>query len=230
MSEKVLVIAAHPDDEVLGCGGTIAKHANNGDEVRVLILAEGITSRSQHRVAEEDKAELAELSKVAEKANKLLGVSKLYLESLPDNRMDSIDLLDIVKLVEKVINEYQPGIVYTHHVGDVNIDHRITHEAVITACRPLPSAVVKTILFFEVASSTEWQTTGSAPAFNPNWFADISDTLSAKTSALEVYASEMRPWPHARSLEAVEHLAKWRGATVGKNAAEAFMLGRNIQE
>jgi LmbE family N-acetylglucosaminyl deacetylase len=223
---KVLVIAAHPDDEILGCGGTIARHVEEGDTVTVLILAEGVTSRDHKRERDKKEKELSELEKACRSANAILGVHNIYLHDYPDNRMDSIDLLEITKMVEGYINKYEPDIVYTHHRGDLNIDHRVIHDTVVTACRPLPSSRVKTLLFFEVASSTEWQTPASAPYFTPNWFVDISTTMNKKLAALGAYDSEMRNWPHARSVEALEYLARWRGATVGVNAAEAFMLGR----
>lgn len=227
MPKIVAVIAAHPDDEILGCGGAMASHIKNGDEVHVLIMAEGITSRGVERDRGKDEKELSALTKIAHEANKVLGVSSLRLDQLPDNRLDSLDRLDLVKHVEAFIQLYKPSIIYTHHAGDVNIDHRCVHEAVVTAVRPMPKQHrVSTILFFEVASSTEWQTPGSAPAFSPNWYVDISETLPLKLQALEVYQSEMRDWPHARSIKALEHLARWRGANVGVSAAEAFMLGR----
>lgn len=223
-----LFIAAHPDDEVLGCGGTIVKHVQNGDEVHVVILAEGVTSRDKVRERESRAGELSQLAQEAHEARRILGVQSVELHDFPDNRMDSVDLLDVVKVVETAIDRYKPDMVYTHHAGDVNIDHRIVHQAVVTACRPLPGQCVKTLLFFEVPSSTEWQTPGFAPAFSPNYFVDISDCLNKKLQALEAYGNEMRPWPHPRSLTAVEHLARWRGATVGMEAAEGFVLGRKL--
>lgn len=225
---NVLVVASHPDDEVLGCGGTIAKHSRQGDKVHVLILAEGATSRDSQRSRKSRQSDLSSLAEAAQRANQLLGGTSLSLHDFPDNRMDSCDLLDIIKVVEKAIDEHHPEIVYTHHSGDLNIDHRRIHEAVLTAARPLPSSSVKTLLFFEIPSSTEWQAPTSALNFVPNWFVDISDTLNLKLKALEFYESEIRPWPHPRSLTAVNHLAHWRGAIVGTVAAEAFVLGRNI--
>lgn len=228
MFNKVLVIAAHPDDEILGCGGTISKHIKNGDEVHIVILAEGMTSRQEKRNREEEAENLSLLSQAAHKAHEIIGSTSLHLHDFPDNRMDSIDLLDIVKVIEDFIKKFEPSIVYTHHVGDVNIDHVIIHKAVVTACRSLPNHPVKTLLFFEVPSSTEWQLPDSAPYFKPNWFVNISDTLDLKLKALKAYNIEMRDWPHPRSNRAVEHLACWRGATIGVDAAEAFILGRNI--
>lgn len=225
---RVLVIAAHPDDEVLGCGGTIARHAESGDEVQVLIVAEGATSRQESRDRINAAAELSALAQAAEKAGSILGASGVELLDFPDNRLDSLPRLDLIKHLEERINSHQPEIVYVHHSGDVNVDHRRLHEAVVTACRPTPGHSVRRLLSFEVVSSTEWQPPGSAPAFNPNFFVDISAQLARKRDALVAYAGEMRPWPHARSLEAVEHLARWRGAQVGVEAAEAFSLLRQI--
>ena len=225
---KSLIIAAHPDDEVLGCGGSMAKWSNNGHEVHVLIMAEGATSRDSNRNSENRKDDLSELEKSAKEASKVLGIKSIELMDYPDNRMDSVDLLDVVKIIESYIEKIKPDVVVTHHSGDLNIDHQIVNKAVMTACRPQPENTVKRILSFEVPSSTEWQSTTINNSFIPNWFEDISDTLNLKLKALEAYKSEMREWPHARSIKAIEHLAKWRGATVGFEAAEAFMLIREF--
>lgn len=228
MKKTVLVIAAHPDDEILGCGASMACHALRGDDVHVLILAEGATSRDLSRDRGKCSGELAGLAIAARKAGEIVGARSVTLHDFPDNRMDSLDLLDIVKVVESHIDKIRPTIVYTHHSGDVNVDHLQTHRAVVTACRPQPGHPVHTLLFFEIPSSTEWQTHGSSAPFVPNWFVDVSDTLAKKIEALDVYSVEMRPWPHPRSVQAVEHLARWRGASSGIAAAEAFLLGRNI--
>jgi LmbE family N-acetylglucosaminyl deacetylase len=224
----VLVIAAHPDDEVLGCGGTIARHADVGDAVQVLIVAEGATSRQVLRDRNQVADDLSHLAQVAQTVGATLGAAGVELLDLPDNRLDSLDRLDLTKLIEERIARHQPQVVYVHHAGDVNVDHRRLHEAVVTACRPMPGQPVRRLLSFEVASSTEWQPPGSAPAFQPNWFVDITAQWARKRQALEAYAAEMRPWPHARSIEALEHLARWRGAQVGVEAAEAFCLLRQL--
>lgn len=222
---KVLVIAAHPDDEVLGCGGVIAKHVKNGDKVDVLIAAEGITSRTPELKAKE---KLDKLKSEAYRANKLLGVNNLYLEGLPDNRLDKLLRLETVKIIEKYIEKTKPNIIYTHHSGDVNIDHQILHHSVITACRPIPGTGINELLFFEVSSSTEWQIPYSSTSFTPNWFIEIDDTIDLKLKSLKCYTTEMRDWPHPRSIKGVEILASHRGASIGVNYAEAFMLGRKI--
>lgn len=223
---SILILAAHPDDEVLGCGGTIAKLAKAGAIVHVSFFADGVNSRLSPQV-NQDK-EVACRRSAAQKACEILGVRSISFGNYSDNKMDTIPLLEITKAVETLILKHQPDTVFTHHAGDVNIDHRRLHEAVVTACRPQQGSSVKTILSFEVPSSTEWQLPGSAPSFMPNWFVDVSDTLNCKLAALEAYAEELRPWPHPRSQRGVEHLAHWRGATIGVDAAEAFLLGRFI--
>jgi len=228
MSESVLIVAAHPDDEVLGCGGTIAKHADNGDSVHILIVAEGATSRQNQRNRNNALSELSLLAQAAQTAANILGAKSVNFLNYPDNRLDSIDRLDLIKSIEHHIAHIQPDVVYFHHAGDVNIDHRRLHEAVVTACRPIPGFFVKKLFSFEVASSTEWQPNGSAIPFAPNWFVDISAQWSRKREALEAYATEMRDWPHSRSIEALEHQVRWRGAQVGVHAAEAFCLLRNL--
>lgn len=225
----MLVVAAHPDDEVLGCGGSIARHVSLGHEVQVLILAEGITSRDLSRDRLIRTTELSALAQSAQKANALLGVSKLILEQFPDNRLDTVALLDLIHPIEAALSEFQPSLVYTHFNGDLNIDHRRIHDAVLTACRPTPGQSVKSILQFEIPSSTEWQSPNPSGSFSPSWHNDITAQLDKKLTALKAYESEMRPWPHARSLEAVSALAQWRGASVGVRAAEAFVLARHIE-
>lgn len=223
-----LVIAAHPDDEVLGCGGTIARLADEGWTVHVVIVAEGVTSRDIKHDSAKHEDELSELVKCAKLANRILGSKSVKLLTLPDNRMDEMVLLDVVKIVEAEIEYHRPAMVLTHHAGDVNVDHSVIHDAVITACRPQPGHSVKTLLFFEVPSSTEWRPSVSGMQFAPDYFYDVTNSIDRKLEALNAYAPEMREFPHPRSIKAVEHLARWRGATTGRAAAEAFMLGRAI--
>jgi LmbE family N-acetylglucosaminyl deacetylase len=223
-----LTVAAHPDDEVLGCGGTMARLAEEGWQVHVLILAEGATSRAAGRDRASHARELSDLARAAEAAAVALGIADVRLLTFPDNRMDGVELLDVVKQVEAEIARLAPQRIYTHHRDDLNIDHRIVHDAVSAATRPLPGACVREVMTFEVPSSTEWRMAGSGIPFAPNLFIDISGTLDKKLNALKAYESEMRPFPHARSLEAVEHLARWRGASAGMPAAEAFQLARAL--
>jgi LmbE family N-acetylglucosaminyl deacetylase len=227
MIEAVAIIVAHADDEVLGCGGAIARYISEGRPVHVLTLGDGVSSRGKAPSALNQK-DAASRRSAAEKANKILGVTSLTQFRLPDNRMDRMDLLDVVKILESFILQKNACTILTHHSGDVNIDHRVVHDAVISACRPQPGFPVTEILFFEVPSSTEWRPPSSGESFAPNYFVDITEFLDAKISALCAYAEELRDFPHPRSLRAVEALCAWRGATVGVNAAEAFILGRKI--
>lgn len=143
--ENVLVVVAHPDDEVLGCGGTMARHVNAGDAVKVVILADGVSSRSSRK--DVDQVEVLARRENAIQANKILGVNDISFYEYVDNRMDGVNLLDVIKDIEGEIENFQPSVVYTHHAGDVNIDHGVVHEAVITACRPKPDFCVKELLF-----------------------------------------------------------------------------------
>lgn len=230
MNHKVLVVAAHPDDELLGCGGTILRHVANGDKVHIMIMAEGLTSRDNQRNVDLREGELSELHKNAHKVAHFLGAEKLILLNFPDNRMDSVELLDVVKQIEAAVKAFCPDIVYTHHAGDVNIDHLITHKAVVTACRPLPGNTVKELYFFETLSSTEWQIPTADTMFMPQVYVDVEKYMGEKIEALHLYDSEMREYPHSRSYEAIENLAKYRGFTVGKLFAEAFELGRYVAD
>ena len=230
IGRTILVVAAHPDDEVLGCGASIAKWAAAGDKVHILIMAEGATSRDEVRDRDVRNEELSQLSEAAHQAADIIGALSVKLLDFPDNRMDSVNLLDIIKAVEKQVVALNPDTVVTHHCGDLNIDHRIVHEAVVTACRPQPHCSVSCLMAFEVLSSTEWQSLGLHAPFQPNWFEDVSKTIDRKVNALEFYETEMREWPHTRSLKNIEHLARWRGSSVGCAAAEAFFLIRNINK
>jgi LmbE family N-acetylglucosaminyl deacetylase len=222
----VLVVAAHPDDEVLGCGGTIAAHSGRGDRVSLLVLGEGITSRSTGGAG----PALTELKERARCAAEILGITELFFRDFPDNRFDSVALLDLVKAVEEVKQRVSPDIVYTHHWGDLNVDHRLTCDAVLAAFRPLPGERVREIWAFEVPSATAWGPPSGASAFVPGCFVDISATLDQKIAAMKAYRGEIRDYPHPRSPEALRALAEYRGAQTGVNAAEAMALIRMIRE
>lgn len=220
---NILVVAAHPDDEVLGVGGTISKYASMGQNVHILILGEGVTSRFHIR-NEADPDDLKKMRECSINASKMLGAEDIYFENLPDNRFDSVPLLDLIKVIEKHVERVNPEIIYTHHYGDLNIDHRITFEAVKVATRPLPYSNLKKLLCFEVLSSTEWAVPKKDNQFIPNVFVDISDTIEIKMNAMQIYESEIRDFPHPRSKEGIKLLAKNRGMMVGKEACEAFEL------
>lgn len=187
----MLVLAAHPDDEVLGCGGTIVKLSEQGFDVHVAFLADGVSARPG--APAEFQQELQARRAAARAAGDILGAKSLSFGDFPDNRMDTVAMLDIARTVEQLLAQYQPRIVFTHHAGDVNVDHRRVHEATVVACRPRGVAGVQRVLCFEVASSTECQPPASAPLFAPNWFVDITATLERKLTALDAYAAEMRP-------------------------------------
>lgn len=222
MSKTVLVVAAHSDDEALGCGGTIARHVAEGDTVYAVFLADGVTSRAG---AANDQ--LLVRNEAAEQARLILGIKENFYLGLPDNKLDSIPLIDVIQPLEEVILKLQPELVYTHFYGDLNVDHRVAYQAVMTACRPMPGVSVREIRLFEVLSSTEWGN-GSVSPFVPNLYIDVDIYLENKIQALGAYSMEMRSHPHTRSLIHVKILASHRGSCVGLNFAEAFFLVRKL--
>jgi len=226
-NRSILIVAAHPDDEVLGCGGTMAACSKKGDDVYLLILGEGITSRDKKRDREKRDRQIKELKKQVRAAGKTLGVKKTFIFDFPDNRFDTVPLLDIIKTIEKIKKEVRPDVVYTHHDGDLNIDHQITFRAVMTAFRPLKNEQVKEIYSFEVPSSTEWGMDTSS-CFRPDCFMNIKGTINKKIKALKAYSGEIRDFPHPRSAEAVEILARYRGVNVGLEYAEALKVVRQV--
>lgn len=222
----VLVVAAHPDDEILGVGGTVARHVAEGDLVYAFILGEGQTSRGVHR---EDIGQevVEELHRNTLESAKAVGFREVFFADFPDNRFDEVDLLDLVKAVEQKIQELQPQIVYTHYSGDLNVDHQYTARAVLTATRPIGDYCVQEIYAFETLSSSEWNFDHSAqPAFCPNVFVDITDHYGKKEQAMNCYVSELCTFPHPRSLTGMDVLSKVRGMAAGMERAEAFMLLR----
>ncbi|EKJ5773570.1 PIG-L family deacetylase [Campylobacter coli] len=223
--KKILIIAAHPDDEVLGCFGTVSKLIKEGNEAYTLILGEGKTSRVSDRNKIKNE-EFENLENEALKANQSIGIKELFREKFPDNRFDSVPLLDIVKSVERVKNKLKPDIIFTHFYNDLNIDHQITYKAVLTATRPMPNESVKEIYSFEILSSTEWN---FPTLFSPDTFVDINQTLEHKTNAMKFYKSELCDFPHPRSIEGIELVAKIQGLKVGLKNAEAFKLIRAIK-
>lgn len=224
---NILAMVAHPDDEILGAGGTLAKHVNNADDVYIAYLTDGVMARPLAK--EENSAAILRRKQAALNAARIIGATVVVTEDqgklFADNQMDAIPLLTIAKVVESYVAEFKPAIIYTHHGGDLNVDHRVCQQAVLTACRPMEGSTVIAIYAMEVVSSTEWQAPNS---FQPNHFVDISDTWLSKMRALKAYEDEMRPFPHPRSLGGISALLRWRGATVGVGYAEAFMVLRQI--
>lgn len=226
--KNVLIVAAHPDDELLGVGGTVRRLVDEGVCARAVILAEGLTSRGDKR-ADTDQSELKELQKDARAAAIEVGYTSIDFCGFPDNRMDGVDLLDIVKVVSKFVEKYQPDTIFTHHHGDLNIDHRLTCEAVLTACRPVGAYSVKRVYAFETPSSTEWNFRNCEP-FCPNVFFDVTGTLESKIRGMDCYRTENAEYPHPRSPGALRALGQYRGASVGMEMAEGFELIREVIE
>jgi LmbE family N-acetylglucosaminyl deacetylase len=225
---KVLVIAAHPDDEILGCGATVARLVSEGHEVAFAILGEGMTSRSAQR-ADTEASQIALLHRQAHTAAAKVGVQTVILGTLPDNRLDTVPMLDVAKIVEDLVERSQPEVIYTHHGGDLNVDHGVIHRAVLTATRPVSGQSVREIYAFEVPSSTDWAFRQLEPSFRPNVFVDVTRTIETKISAMECYETEARKFPHPRSPEALRANATRWGSVVGCAAAEAFELVRSIR-
>lgn len=226
--QKILAVVAHPDDEIIGVGGTLCKHAGVGDEVHVLILGDGKSSRGgvYKKLAKNIKQKSFQET---DKALSCLGVKSFYREDLPDNRFDRIDMLDIAKKVSSYVNKIKPSIVYTHHPGDLNVDHQRTSEAVTIACRPIENNSVEAIYHFETLSSTEMAGYTSNRVFLPNVFVNIEAEIQKKLKAMSCYKSELCQFPHPRSLEAIEANAKVWGSKVNLKYAEAFFCLRQIK-
>lgn len=224
--ENIAVVVAHPDDEVLAFGGTMCRHAECGDNVSVLFLATGLSARTDDGSL--NQASLDELRDEAREASKILGVTDVKFEDFPDNRMDTVPLLDIVKRIDNFIQETGATTVYTHHVGDLNIDHTVIARAVLTACRPVPNAQVRRIYAGEILSSSEYSF--AQDRFRPTTYIAIEPYIDRKRDALKCYTGEVRYWPHPRSIKAVALLARMRGAEAGLEAAEALYLLREIMD
>jgi LmbE family N-acetylglucosaminyl deacetylase len=223
-AESIAVIVAHPDDEVLAFGGTMARHAAEGSSVHVLIMATGLASRTPDGSV--TNADIERLQVEALAANKLLGAKVVEFADFPDNRMDSVALLDVVKRTEQFLDKFRTTTVYTHHHGDMNIDHGIVARAVLTASRMLPGSRIRRIYAGEVLSSSEY--TFPEWRFAPTSYVNIAAFVAQKCKAMEAYAGEIRAWPHPRSVEGIKALASLRGAEAGLEAAEALRVMREV--
>ncbi len=229
-NKKILIVVAHPDDEILGLGATMNHLINNYQvQTHVVILGEGITSRGDVRDQAKWENELAIHKNNIYSAQNAIGYHSVSIYDFPDNRFDTVALLDLVKVVEKEKLKFMPDAIFTHHGGDLNIDHQRTFEAVITACRPMEHETVKTIIAFETPSGTEWRASTDPRYFIPNIFACVSEeNIESKIRAMEFYEFEKRVYPHPRSPEALKILAQQRGLTIGSQYSEAFSLIRTI--
>ena len=236
---KVLIVVAHPDDEVLGMGGTILKHSKNGDSVTIAYLTTGITSRrssdynnsSSYKLSRADslkmKKQILELQTDAKNASKILGVKKNVFYDFPDNELDTVPLLKLIKTIENLIIKEKPDRIYTSHYKDLNVDHKIVFEATLTACRPFSFPNVKDIFTFEIFSSTEWTFSYD---YKPNYFVNIEKELESKIKAMEVYKNEIREFPHPRSLENIKISSQRWGTVCGFKSAESFELIRKFEK
>jgi LmbE family N-acetylglucosaminyl deacetylase len=224
MSEVVLVVVAHSDDETISMGGTIAKHIKNGDEVYVVSMTDGVGARD-----DADIEQMKQRNTSSNIASKELGFQWAERYDFNDNAMDGYPLIEVVKAVEKVKSKYKPTLVYTHSGADLNVDHKVVANAVLTAFRPQPNEKCKELRLFEVASATDYGNQAITGSFAPNLFVNISDEWPSKVRALEAYRSEMRDYPHSRSIQGIENLAKLRGNQIGYQLVEAFQVLRKIE-
>tara|TARA_B110000305_G_scaffold89736_1_gene101206 strand:- start:332 stop:1015 length:684 start_codon:yes stop_codon:yes gene_type:complete len=220
-NNSVLVVAAHPDDEAIGCFGTLLKHYKFGDEINIIFLSDGVSSRGIN------KKKKYERKKNCLKVLKIIGLKSknVFFLDYPDNMIDTVPLLDVIKNIEEIKKKIQPNVLYTHFSNDLNIDHRIAYQAAITASRPSKNETIKKILCFEIVSSTEWSDKNKQ-IFSPNYFVDISKFINRKLKALAIYDKEIKKSPNARSLENIKNLALLRGSRAGVNYAEAFFIER----
>lgn len=222
--DSVLVVAAHSDDEVLGCGGALRRHLESGCRVAAVHLTDGVGSRQNGSGDEVERRRQA-----SECAATVIGHEWVARGDFPDNAMDSVPLLEVVQFVEDVVERVRPNVVYVHHGGDLNVDHQVAFRATLTALRPQPEAPRPEIRSFEVPSSTEWSHCSLSPEFTPCLFVDISAHWESKVEALECYREELRPAPHPRSLKSIDALARTRGAEAGLERAEAFDIIRRVE-
>jgi len=231
-NKKILFVVAHPDDEVIGAGATMYKLINDFDcQIRVVILGEGLTSRSDERNLDmwKDKILLHKLN--IEKAKNILGYDSLRTYDFPDNRFDSVDLISLIKVIEKEIKDFGADTIFTHHGGDLNIDHQKTFDAVVTAIRPLPDEIVCNLITFETMSGTEWQVTSDPKKFSPNFFISLTKKeVEIKCRAMDCYEFEKRKFPHPRSSKALINRSQMWGIANGIKYAEAFQIIRMIDK
>ena len=222
-SKNILIIVAHTDDETIGCGGTICKHIEDGYKVFAMSFTDGISSRL---VKSKKLKKARHLS--AKQASKFLGFKWIKNLNFPDNQLDKIPILKIIKEIEKIKYKLKPSIVYTHNFSDLNIDHKLIAEATLTAFRPTPDSKLSELRTFEVPSASDYSQIKHRKNFVPNLFVDISKFWKKKNEALKMYKSEIKKKPHSRSFEGIKNLAKLRGNQSGLKIAEAFEIIRKI--
>jgi len=222
VSKRVLVVAAHPDDELLGLGGTIARHVSHADQVTIGLVADAGTARYQDET-------IQVVRRCTLQATSQLGVSDVRFAGLADQKLDTLPILEITQWIERILQDIRPQIIYTHHRGDINRDHQVVHEATLTAARPYSTPYIERILCYETPSATEWAGPYSENYFMPNVYVDITAHLESKLKAMSAYTTELRCFPHPRSLESLQARAVYWGSIIGAAAAEPFMLVREVQ-
>lgn len=216
-NKKVIVLSAHPDDETIGCGGTISLLKKKNFDVRVVFFTNGISSRTKNR--NKIKNRLKCLTEV----KKILKFKIFHHFDFSDNEMDQVSTLSVAKSIEKIIHDFKPSTVFTHWKNDINVDHKKVYDATIVATRPYPAQVVKNIYSYEVLSSSNWNFSSS---FNPNFFIDITSVHKKKIDALKKYKTEILKKPHTRSLKNIKQQNSLRGNQIGVKYAEAFEIVR----
>jgi len=227
--DKVLIIAAHPDDEVLGCGGLLSKYQHSETEFKVIFLAEGTSCRysDKEMASDEVQSQILRRNNFGINALKYVGVKSHSFYNLPCGRLDTIPILEINKIIEGEIEEFQPDVVFTHSENDANNDHRIINNSTIMATRPIPGSCVKTVFTYEISSSTEWNF--GQKRFDPNYFIELSEqNVENKIAAFLCYSSEVRAFPFPRSPEGIKNNCINRGMQAGVKYAEAYKLIRTI--
>jgi len=218
--ERVLVICAHPDDEALGLGGTLALHSMKKDNIAILIVADGETSRDIHTKIESRQ-------KQSIQACSILGISNIEFLNYADQKLDSIPLLELTKKIKEKISKFKPSIIYTHYWNDLNADHRRVFEATSVSSRPYQDSKIKKILCFETPSSTEWSFRNES--FNPNLFVNIEKVILQKLNAIKKFKNELRPFPHPRSIKSIKNRSNYWGSISGLKYAEPFIIFREIK-
>lgn len=228
VKRKVLVIAAHPDDEVLGMGGALLKHKAEGDSISIMFMSDGVTGRDFVYDRAARQADIDRRKEMALQAGKLFDARKIDFLDLPNLRLDREYILELTKHIEDQIDCVHPDIVYTHFSNDTNIDHCVTHRASVIAMRPVPGRKISSLRLFEIGSSTEYALPAFGDSFTPNLFINIADFCEQKMELIRCYDYEMRDFPHPRSEEAIRARDIFRGSSVGLSCAEAFIEARHI--
>ncbi len=218
---KILAISAHPDDETIGAGGTLAKHVAAGDEVYWVVATQAYTPRWPQHVLDRASQQIDEVQE-------FFGIKQVFRLGFPTMHLNTIPSIDLASALQQVVDEVRPDVVYTTPRNDVNEDHRAIFDATLIACRPLPGSSVKRLLSYEIITTTRFGSPSGCQMFEPNVFVDISDYLETKVQAMAIFETELREFPHPRSLEGLRILCRERGMSVGIEAAECFELIREM--